>query len=126
MSEREKYPSAVSIYEHHVFICINERDGSDGRGCCAERAGAEVHAWFKQEGKARDWKGRIRVNKAGCLDQCARGVTCVVYPDNVWYGGVTVDDVDEIVESHLEGGVPVERLVIPHEELTGKSRGCTE
>jgi (2Fe-2S) ferredoxin len=50
----------------------------------------------------------------------------VVYPDNVWYGGVTVDDVDEIVESHLMNGVPVERLVIPHEDLTGVEREGAE
>jgi (2Fe-2S) ferredoxin len=113
MSEREKYPSAVSIYEHHVFICINERDGSDGRGCCAERGGAEVHAWFKQEGKARDWKGRIRVNKAGCLDQCAFGPAVVVYPEGTWYSPQTEAEVRKICEEHLEGGVVVDELLIP-------------
>ena len=75
---------------------------------------------------ARGLKRIVRVNKAGCLDQCARGVTCVVYPENVWYGGVTVDDVDEIVERHLEGGEPVERLVIPHQHLTGRAREASE
>jgi len=68
----------------------------------------------------------VRVNKAGCLDQCARGVTCVVYPEAVWYGGVTLDDVDEIIERHLVGGEPVERLVLPDDQLTGKPAppGC--
>jgi (2Fe-2S) ferredoxin len=37
----------------------------------------------------------------------------VVYPEQVWYGGVTVDDVEEIIQSHLIGGKPVERLLIP-------------
>ena len=52
----------------------------------------------------------MRANAAGCLDQCARGVTVVVYPEQVWYGGVKVDDVREIIDEHLFGGVPVERL----------------
>ena len=52
----------------------------------------------------------MRANAAGCLDQCALGVTVVVFPEQVWYGGVTVDDVGEIVEAHLFGDVPVERL----------------
>ena len=52
----------------------------------------------------------MRANAAGCLDQCARGVTVVVYPEQVWYGGVTVGDVGEIIERHLFCGVPVERL----------------
>ena len=34
----------------------------------------------------------------------------VVYPDAVWYGFVTAEDVDEIVESHIVNGQPVERL----------------
>jgi (2Fe-2S) ferredoxin len=34
----------------------------------------------------------------------------VVYPDAVWYGHVTEADVEEIVEKHLVGGEPVDRL----------------
>jgi (2Fe-2S) ferredoxin len=34
----------------------------------------------------------------------------VVYPEGVWYGRVRVEDIPEIVESHLVNGVPVERL----------------
>jgi (2Fe-2S) ferredoxin len=36
--------------------------------------------------------------------------TVVVYPDAIWYGHVTEADVDEIIESHIVGGHPVERL----------------
>ena len=61
----------------------------------------------------------MRPKNAGCLDQFAVGVCCVVYPEGVWYGRVTVDDVDEIIEHHILGGKPVERLVIPPEALTG-------
>jgi len=55
----------------------------------------------------------VRANKAGCLDQCEVGPTVVVYPEAVWYGHVTPADVDEIIDSHIIGGQPVERLVIP-------------
>jgi (2Fe-2S) ferredoxin len=55
----------------------------------------------------------VRVNTAGCLDQCEHGVTVVVYPEGVWYGFVREEDVAEIVESHLAGGRPVERLRLP-------------
>jgi (2Fe-2S) ferredoxin len=56
--------------------------------------------------------GKVRANQAGCLDQCEHGPNVVVYPDEVWYGNVRLDDVDEIVESHIIGGVPVARLQI--------------
>lgn len=67
---------------------------------------------MKEAAKAAGLKGRVRVNAAGCLDQCARGVTVVVYPEAVWYGGVTLADVDEIVREHLVLGRPVERLFL--------------
>jgi (2Fe-2S) ferredoxin len=35
----------------------------------------------------------------------------VVYPDNIWYCGVTADDAEEIFRDHLIGGRPVERLL---------------
>jgi (2Fe-2S) ferredoxin len=56
--------------------------------------------------------GLVRANAAGCLDACEHGASMVVYPEAVWYGGVTVADVEEIVQSHLVEGRPVERLRI--------------
>lgn len=53
---------------------------------------------------------------AGCLDACEYGPSLVVYPDEVWYGGVTVADVPEIIEEHIIGGRPVERLRIRFEK----------
>ncbi len=103
----------MSVYERHVFVCVNERDESDARGCCMSRGGGDVHAWFKAEGKARDWKGRIRVNKAGCLDQCALGPVVVVYPDGAWYSPASAEDVHRICQEHVEGGRVVEELLTP-------------
>ncbi|NOT29836.1 MAG: (2Fe-2S) ferredoxin domain-containing protein [Planctomycetes bacterium] len=103
-----------------MFVCTNERGPDDARGSCSARGSAEVLAALKQKANASGLKRIVRVNKAGCLDQCARGVTVVVYPEGVWYGGVTLADVDELAERHLVGGEPVRRLEIPAHELTGK------
>lgn len=113
----------MARFQKHVFICINERDPSDKRGCCHSVGGAEVAAAFKQKLYERGLKRIVRPNKAGCLDQCAFGVTVVVYPEGVWYGGVRPEDVDEIIEEHILGGRPVERLRIPEERLTGRLPG---
>jgi (2Fe-2S) ferredoxin len=99
-------------FVRHVFVCTNQRPPGDPRGCCAARGAEGVVEAFKAELARRGLKGRLRANKAGCLDNCARGVSVVVYPDAVWYGGVTARDVAEIVERHLVGGVPVERLIL--------------
>ena len=111
----------MASFERHIFVCINERTAEDPRGYCAAVGGLEVAAKMKIAAYERGLKRVVRVNKAGCLDQCARGVSCVVYPENVWYGAVTAADVEEIVESPLEGGAPVERLIVRHDQLTGKT-----
>lgn len=109
-------------FDRHVFVCVNERAADHPRGCCKAKGGNEVRDALKKELTARGLGKTIRANNAGCLDQCEHGVTIVVYPEQVWYGGVTVDDVKEIVERHLIGGEPVARLVLtdpPASEPTG-------
>jgi (2Fe-2S) ferredoxin len=98
-------------YVRHVFTCTNRRPDNSPKGSCAAKGGDEVRLEFKKQFDAHGLTG-VRSNAAGCLDACERGVSVVVYPDNVWYGGVTVADVKEIVEEHLIGGRPVERLLM--------------
>ncbi|MBI5070364.1 MAG: (2Fe-2S) ferredoxin domain-containing protein [Deltaproteobacteria bacterium] len=97
-------------FRHHLFVCENQRDASDPRGCCAARGGEAVRAALKAELKKRGLAGTARANAAGCLDACADGPVIVVYPEGVWYGRVRPEDVPEIVESHLVRGQVVERL----------------
>lgn len=98
--------------ERHVFICTNRRDPANPKGCCATKGAEKVREAFKKAVFEEGLRATMRANAAGCLDQCEHGVTVVVYPEQVWYGSVTPDDVSEIVQSHLKGGVPVERLRI--------------
>jgi (2Fe-2S) ferredoxin len=99
-------------FTHHIFVCENVRPESDERGCCGAKGGTEIREACKAEIKKRGLKGVVRANKAGCLDQCSLGPTVVVYPEGIWYGHVTKDDVEEIFESHIVNGKPVERLRI--------------
>jgi (2Fe-2S) ferredoxin len=64
----------------------------------------------------------VRANKAGCLDQCEPGPTVVVYPEAVWYGGVTEADVDQIIDEHIVAGRPIERLIIPDHLLNNTQK----
>jgi len=102
----------MSHYRHHVFFCLNRRD--DGRECCAAHDAERLQAYAKERVKALGLSGpgKVRVNKAGCLDRCEHGPVAVVYPEGVWYTFIDEKDIDEIVESHLAGNKPVERLMI--------------
>jgi (2Fe-2S) ferredoxin len=102
-------------FEKHLFVCGNQRPAGSPRPCCDPEGKAELQKLFKEKLKARGLKGRVRANQAGCLDQCEHGPNLVVYPEGVWYGHVTPADVDEIIESHIVGGKPVERLMLADE-----------
>ena len=104
---------ANSYYERHIFFCLNERKG--GEACCAQLNAQAAFDRCKNQIKAAGLSGpgKVRVNKAGCLDRCAAGPVAVVYPEAVWYSFVDLDDIDEIVESHLKNGKVVERLLTP-------------
>lgn len=109
-------------FERHVFVCINERPADHPKGCCKAKGGVEVRDELKRALKARGIEKIVRANNSGCLDQCEHGVTVLVYPEQVWYGGVTLADIPELVEKHLVGGEAVERLMIPGQPHLGDRR----
>ena len=100
-------------FQRHIFFCTNQRDA--GEASCAEHRAKDGQKHCKQAVKAAGLSdaGKVRVNGAGCLDRCAGGPVCVVYPEGVWYTYVDEHDIDEIVDSHLKNGQVVERLLLP-------------
>jgi (2Fe-2S) ferredoxin len=103
----------MPLYEHHLFICVNERDESAARPSCLPQGAKKLKSAFKDAIKDAGLKGRVRANESACLDQCEHGPVVVVYPEAVWYGHVRPADAEEIVREHLVKGTPVERLRLP-------------
>ncbi len=105
-------PVAMPKFEKHIFICGNRRPPGAPRPCCDPQGEAALQKLFKEKLAVLGLKGKVRANQSGCLDQCEHGPNVVIYPDAVWYGGVTAADVDEIIACHILGGKPVERLML--------------
>lgn len=98
-------------FRHHVFLCVNRRPPG-GKPSCDGRGSADVLAALQQAVTTHPALcGAVAVTPCGCLGPCFDGPSVVVYPEGTWYAGVTVDDVPELVESHLVQGVPVARLM---------------
>ena len=103
----------VAGFEKHIFVCENLREGGHPRGCCSEKGGKEIRMRFKQEIGKRDLIGKVRANKAGCLDFCEQGPTIVVYPEGTWYRISNPDkDIPAIVKGHCMEGEIVRKCEI--------------
>jgi (2Fe-2S) ferredoxin len=101
----------------YIFLCVNERPAESPKGSCLRNGADAVRDRFQEAIRDRGLRDRVRVVRTSCLDNCSQGPVLAVYPDDVWYRGVQAADVDAILERHLEGGAPVDRLVLPPEEF---------
>jgi (2Fe-2S) ferredoxin len=81
-------------YKKLVLVCTNLR--TDGTKCCAGNGSDEIRDVLKARVKEAGLP--VRVSKSGCLGMCATGPTVVIMPDDLWFGGVGLEDVGSIVE----------------------------
>lgn len=97
-------------FQHHVFFCLNER--KNGEDCCHQHNAFVLFEYAKSRVRELGLAGpgKIRINKAGCLDHCADGPVLVIYPEGIWYTFVDSEDIEEIIQSHLIEGRSVSRL----------------
>jgi (2Fe-2S) ferredoxin len=93
----------VHVFKKHVFVCTSGKT-------CPQEGSDDVLKTLRAEISELGLKKEIRINKTGCLDQCGNGPMIVVYPDDIWYAHVKSSDCHEIIQSHLLGGKPIERL----------------
>ncbi len=102
------------MYRTHVMIC-------GGTGCTASGS-KKIQEALAEELKKKGLQDEIKIVQTGCFGLCELGPIMVIYPGDVFYSHVTVDDIPEIVEEHLLKGRVVERLVhkdeVTHEKVT--------
>jgi (2Fe-2S) ferredoxin len=95
-------------YRYHVFVCTSGKT-------CPKQGSEQVHKTIKKLVGDLGLKPQVRVNHAGCMNQCGHGPMVVVYPEDTWYAAVDVKGARRIVQEHLAGGRTVEdyRYVAP-------------
>lgn len=106
-----KAPVTQADLKTHVFVCT-------GSSCTKNDSEATLAKFWEVlaekgllYGKRGTMQGSVIVTTCGSIGLCTIGPAVLIYPDGVWYYGVTSDDVREIVERHIVGGEVVERLL---------------
>ncbi len=98
---------------HHFFVCTNERPEDHPLPSCAPRGGKAVFAAFTQELARRGYPQGVKVTASSCLTPCNHGPNVVVYPEGVWYAGLTAADVPALIALHLDGVGTANHLRMP-------------
>ena len=99
----------MAIARTHILVC-------GGTGCSSSHSQALIDE-LNRELEEKGLLGEVQVIKTGCFGLCALGPIMIVYPEGTFYSRVKPEDMKEIVESHLIGGVPVANL--EYHEKTG-------
>ena len=97
----EAKSSKVSDNQRTILVC-------HGTGCVSGKA-IEIREALEKTVVEMGLDG-VKVDFSGCHGFCQQGPIAVVEPEGIFYAHVSVDDVPEIVQSHLRDGQPVTRL----------------
>ena len=103
MTESEK--KRMGQYAKHIFVCTY------GPWCSQDGNTDAIVNRLKQGISEAGLRGRVRINRSGCLNQCGHGPMVVIYPEGRWYAGVQADDVPELLTEEIVNGRPVTRLL---------------
>ena len=86
-------------YQKQIFVCVNDKKGE--KPSCGDHQGEAIFTELRRIAKERGLHPNIRVAQAKCLGQCNMGTNIMIYPDNIWFSGVTLENVSELANQYL-------------------------
>lgn len=92
----------MKYFRSHILVETDEASVQQGA--------REVMNAIRQELSKHNIDQEVNVLETGSLGYFERGICLAVYPENVIYGNVTVDDVPELIIEHFLKGRPLARL----------------
>lgn len=103
----------IGKYSRHVLLCT-------GPTCCTEREGLEAWDELKKQIKKHgldSGENACYRTKVGCLRLCESGPIATVYPEGIWYAGMSKENISAFVENHLIKGTPLKEMIVAQNPL---------
>ena len=94
--------TSADTREKHILVC-------HGTGCTSSKS-PKILENFNKIIKEKNIEN-VRVIKTGCFGLCAKGPIVIIRPEDTFYAGVTPEDCEEIIQTHIIEGNKVERLL---------------
>lgn len=95
---------------HHILVCASFRVAGESKGMCFKKDSASLLPYLETELSDRDMED-VMVSSTGCMNRCEKGPLMVVYPAGSWYGEVTEEKIDDILDALKEGREAEEHLL---------------
>ncbi len=96
--------------KHHLFVCGSFRVAGEARGFCHKKDSHNLLSYLQSEIQDRMLEG-VEVASTGCINICEKGPVMIDYPSGDWYGNLTEDAVDDILDAFEEGEVCKDNLI---------------
>ena len=112
---------------HHLLLCATPTKAK----CCDPDVGAASWDALKKGVKALGLEaaerqsGIVLRTKADCLRICAKGPILLIWPDGCWYGAVTPDRINRILQDHVIQGTPIEEWLIQRSTMDCNHRNAS-
>ncbi len=98
----------VAQAERHLFLCL-------GPNCAPLDEGQVVWDYLKK--RCAELNLPVMRTKASCFRICVGGPWLLIYPEGTWYGGMTVERCERILQEHVIAGQPVTEWITQTQPL---------
>lgn len=95
--------------EYHILVCNSYRVAGDAKGFCNKTGAGDLIQYISEECADRGLD--VAVSSTACLNVCSQGPVMVIHPNNLWYGGINEDRIDEILDALEEGEAVADYLI---------------
>lgn len=89
--------------ERHLFLCL-------GPDCAPAEQGQLTWDYLKR--RCKELRLPVMRTKAGCFRVCVGGPWLLIYPEGTWYGDVTPERCERILQEHVMGNKPVREWAV--------------